>query len=417
MVEVIAANADGTLNSRAVTISWRAPGAPITHVPACYALVIGTADYAGDTLKLRYAARDATAFAQAVQLGAQRLFGATQTHLTLLTTDGKRPTKAAIHDAFAQIARQAHPEDILLVYLAGHGVSLGRGQDMYCYLTCDTRSLLDLADAARRSQVAVTSAELQQWCAHIAAMKQVLLLDTCAAGAAADSLLARRDISGDEVRAIERLKDRTGLHVLMGCAADAKSYEASQFGQGVLTYALLEGMKGAALREQKFVDVDTLFNYVADEVPTLAAQLGGVQRPLEMAPQGSSFDIGELNVTDRANIPLRSARPLVGRPVLLDTSIIGDPLQLTARWQTNLRDKSAADAPWVWVDSGDFPNATFPQGVYTVDGQQITLHLSLWHDGVARPLPPLSGDTAHISELIKALDDELAKAIRTKSAL
>jgi WD40 repeat protein len=411
LVEVIAANRDGTLTSRDVALSWTAPGIPVTHMPACYAIIIGTSNYVGDTLRLRYAAHDATAFAQAIRLGAQRLFGAARTHLTLLTTDGIRPSKTAIRDAFARVAQQAYPEDVLLVYLAGHGVSLGRGQDTYCYLTCDTRSLLDLTDPARRRQVGVTSAELQQWCAHIAAMKQVLLLDTCAAGAAADSLLARRDISGDEIRAMERLKDRTGLHVLMGCAADAKSYEASRFGQGVLTYALLSGMKGAALREQQFVDVDTLFNYVADQVPILAAHLGGVQRPLELSPQGNSFDIGELSVTDRAQIPLRVEKPLVGRPVLLDPTTIDDPLQLSTRWQTCLRQQADANGPWDWVDSDDFPGATFPQGVYSMDGQRIILRLTLWHDGVSRQLSPLSGDSAHLAELLTAMDNMLAKAL------
>lgn len=46
------------------------------------------------------------------------------------------------------------------------------------------------------------------------------------------------------------MKDRTGTHVITGCAADAVSYEASRFGQGLLTYSLLEGMKGASLRGQ-----------------------------------------------------------------------------------------------------------------------------------------------------------------------
>jgi uncharacterized caspase-like protein len=59
----------------------------------------------------------------------------------------------------------------------------------------------------------------------------------------------------DAKRAIERAKDRAGLYVLMGSAPDAMSYEANQYNQGLLTYALLEGMSGRALREEHFVDV------------------------------------------------------------------------------------------------------------------------------------------------------------------
>ena len=45
------------------------------------------------------------------------------------------------------------------------------------------------------------------------------------------------------------------------------SYEATQFEQGLLTHALLKGMRGAALDREEYVDVSKLFQYAADEVP------------------------------------------------------------------------------------------------------------------------------------------------------
>ena len=41
--------------------------------------------------------------------------------------------------------------------------------------------------------------------------------------------------------------------LLLGCAADRVSYEASRYEQGLLTYSLLTGMRGAALREGDMV--------------------------------------------------------------------------------------------------------------------------------------------------------------------
>src|SRR4029077_10242945 len=130
--------------------------------------------------------------------------------------------------------------------------------------------LQTLADPAVRTATTVSSEELTRWIKDIPALQQVMVLDTCAAGAAAVKLTAKRDISGDQGRAIERLKDRTGFHVLMGCSADRVSYEASQYAQGLLTYSLLEGMRGAALRRGEYVDVSKLFQYAADRVPELA---------------------------------------------------------------------------------------------------------------------------------------------------
>src|SRR5207249_8076464 len=92
-------------------------------------------------LNLRYAAKDASDMARALELAGKRLFGADKVHLSLLATgDPKalRPTKQNIRKAF-EAAGKSRPSDVLVVYLAGHGIALGRGADEYCYLTADAR--------------------------------------------------------------------------------------------------------------------------------------------------------------------------------------------------------------------------------------------------------------------------------------
>src|SRR6202021_1306701 len=147
----------------------------------------------------------------------------------------------------------------------------------FFYLTRDAQSA-DLKDPVVRQQNAFSSAELTELLKKIPAQKQVLILDTCASGKALERLTEKRDVPASQVRALERIKDRTGLHILAGCAADAVSYEASRYGQGVLTYSLLLGMRGARLREGEYVDVVDLFSFAADKVPELARDIGGIQR-------------------------------------------------------------------------------------------------------------------------------------------
>ena len=63
-------------------------------------------------------------------------------------------------------------------------------------------------------------------------LKRVVVLDTCAAGAAFGDMVKladRRELSPDQIRAIELLKDSTGSWILMGSAADAVSYEANRY--------------------------------------------------------------------------------------------------------------------------------------------------------------------------------------------
>ena len=205
---------------------------------------------------------------------------------------------------------------MLIVYLAGHGMAMPGSDDVYCYLTSEARGT-DLSDPAIREQYSITSTELTDWIKKIPALKQVMILDTCAAGAAAKKLTEHRQISGDQIRAIDRLKDRTGFHILMGCASDKVSFEATQYEQGLLTHALLKGMRGAALDRQEFVDVRKLFEYAADEVPQLARNIGGIQKPLIASPRGSgSFDVGQLTKEDKAKVRLAIPKPLLLRPRL-----------------------------------------------------------------------------------------------------
>ena len=344
--------------------------------PELYAIVAGVSDYASPSLKLKYAAKDAEDMAQALELGAKRLLGVDKVHLTLLTTskDSKNPppTRANLQKAFEQ-TRQAKPGDVLIVYLAGHGMAIPGSDDLYCYLTSEARGT-DLSDPAIREQYAVTSTELTDWIKKIPALKQVMILDTCAAGAAARKLTEQRQISGDQIRAIDRLKDRTGFHILMGCASDKVSYEATQFEQGLLTHALLKGMRGAALRQEEFVDVANLFQYAADEVPQLARNIGGIQKPLIAAPRGVSFDVGQLTREDKAKVRLAISKPLVLRPSLTNADEFDgdDTLGLTALLRRKLGDNSglAGRGTTVYVNADEMPGAIRPGGKYVIAGNE-----------------------------------------------
>jgi hypothetical protein len=384
VIEVRAFNAEGYLSSRGVRTVYRAPGVAPTEKPTLWAVVVGTSDYASDQIDLQYAAKDAQDMAQALELGARRLFGADKVNLTLLTTleGGKRPIRANIQAAFEQ-AHAAKPWDILVVYLAGHGMAVG---DVYYYLTREARST-DLTDPAIRDHVAISSEEMVRWLKQSPALKQVMMLDTCDAGTAARKLIETRNISSDQIRAMERLKDRTGFHVLMGSAANAVSYEATQYQQGLLTYALLQGMRGAALREEEFVDVSRLFQHAADTVPQLAQHVGGIQRPRIAAPKGTSFDIGQLKKADKQQIPLAQAKPMLLSPVLLNPNEGFDLLELTAKLRKELRNRSYALVqgeteafPAVFIDADEVEGAIRPSGTYIVKGEVVTANLVLVRD-------------------------------------
>ncbi len=423
-VRLVACNVENYISSRGAELVWKDEGAESTAAPEVYAIIGGISTYAGSHLNLNFAAKDAVDMANAIELGAKRLFGAEKVHLKLLsTTDDARsvaPTKENFTKAFADVRARAKPSDILIVYLAGHGITLQRGSDTYCYLTQEARTTdtAALADSAVRQQTTITSEELVDWIKQIPALKQVVMLDTCAAGAAQQQLklVDKREASGDAIRAIDRAKDRTGSYILMGSAADAVSYEASQYGQGLLTYALLKGMKGSALRNDEFVDVSKLFQFARDEVEQLARNIGGIQKPIIFAPKDDSFEVGQLKQEDKLKIFLATPRPMILRPRFFDADADDDTLDLMKVLRAKLRDESfvsgrGTQAALVFVDDEEFPGGIRPTGRYTVTGNAVTVTLRLRRDGVEIATAQVTGSKDDVAALAEKILEVLKERI------
>ena len=364
------------------------------YKPQFYGIVVGTANFSGNhAMDLLYPAHDAQSMMTGLEIGAGNLFGKENLHLRLLTTDAKgesgQPSKANIAAAIAEVMKKAKPTDVMLVYLSGHGVSLGTEKDSYFYLTADARSLEIENNPTLRQLSTVSSAELRQWLgAKNMPLKEVLILDTCAAGAANEELLKlveKRDVPPDQRRAVEFLKDATGTIILMGAAADKVSYEASKYGQGLLTYALLEGMRGRSIDAGSQLNVSRWFQNASEEVPLLAESIGGIQKPVIAAPSGTGFAVALLDPTDQARIPLAAIKPELLRLSCHDEDD-NDPLGLAAIVRVQLREIShpsvrgrEAEASIVYLDDlNDGPvDSLTPKIVYSVQGDTVSLRLRI----------------------------------------
>jgi hypothetical protein len=261
--------------------------------------------------------------------------------------------------------------------MSGHGITWGDNPSDFYYLTADAHSAASesYSDNAIRNNCTISSKEFTDWILKIGALKQLVIIDACGSGKAVDNLIAQRNIEGSQVKAIDRMKDRTGMFIISGCAADAVSYEASRYGQGLLTYTILQAMKGVALREDKFVDVNTLLNYSREEVPKLAAGVGGIQEPQLLIPKGGSFDIGIMNENDKAKIPLAKPRPMFVRSSFLDADQLEDMLGLSTAVDDALNSLSAKgnESPIIFLDTRNYPDGCKISGTYTQKSGKINL--------------------------------------------
>jgi hypothetical protein len=425
-IEIRAYNEEGTLRSRGLALDAPETGAA-PHKPHLWAIVCGVSEYAGEALRIRFAAKDADDVAFALQMAGESLFGRERVHLARLGSpagQGAQPATVANLRAAFEAARAAHPDDVLVVYLAGHGVVVGGVEGDFHDLLQDARSF-DLADPAERARSSLSSLQLVELVNSVpAAKRQVLVLDTCASGRLIQQLSAPRAPPGAQVRALDAVKDRTGMFVLAGCAADKSSYESSRFGQGLLTYALLQNLScGCEFREGEFVDVLRLLAYAQEKVPVLAqeAGVGGVQQPLVSQREGGkSFDIGRLTEAERGRIPLAQPKPVFVRSSLQDETLPKDVLRLGRAVDVALRAARPAAggrAPLELLDTDEMRGAWQVAGRYATAGGTTKVKAVLLQDGETRASLVVEGPSAtpaDVAALAERLQQEAVKALPAK---
>lgn len=372
--------------------------------PKMYVVSIGTSDYNGDQLDLQFAAQDALAMARALQSVGANLFAngdsievhclstvpANETGLEDTAINWQFASKPNIEATLKDIRRRAKAEDVVLVYLSGHGLTYGASETaQFYYLTHDVNSEDMLSDPDARARYTVSTEELTAWLKEIAALKQVLIIDACNSGKVIENLTSTtRSLNSSQIRALDRMKDRTGMFILSGSAADKVSYEASEYGQGLLTYALLQGMLGVATRKTAdgdYIDVMKLFQYAADEVPRLATSINGIQSPMLGFPStGSSFDIGILDESARKNLPIGSRKPVMIRSNFMNQNTLRDDLNLEHLLESAFREETeeGKNADLIYIDATDYPDAFSLGGLYNtpVTGTNIQITVRLFQN-------------------------------------
>lgn len=380
-ITVKSSTSDGFVQGRGASLVYEYD----KEVPAdvhFYGIVIGISEYINKDINLKFTESDAISMSHAIRIGAENLFGKEKVQIfTLTSKTGSRPDKNNIRSVFDSVARKARAEDIILVYLSGHGITYGGESGDFYFLTADATASNSEAytDEAIRKNNTFSTSEITELLKKIAALKQVMIIDACGSGKAVENLVATRNVESSQIKAIDRMKDRTGMFVISGCASDAVSYEASRFGQGLLTYSLLQAMKGAKLRDGKYIDVNELLSYAREEVPKLARGIGGIQTPQLLVPRGGSFDIGLLEVDDCKKIPLNNPKPVFVRSVLMDADKARDVLNLSKAIDDFLNETSmkGSGSKIVFLDSREFPGAYQVSGIYTQKGDTISLKLNI----------------------------------------
>ncbi len=421
--DVVAFNRDNSLSSPLARSGRSNSETSIDQsTPTRYVAVLaGINSYRGSLSSLNFAVADAMAMGKAIKACAAGL-GLTP-EIYLLTNDpAAKPLAAegftllpATVDSFRRLFETQIPgkgvwrkSDELFVFLAGHGTSYQQdGAQHYAYLTQDATSA-DMSLPEVRALQALTDDDLVRYLAKFIDGKKAMVLDTCAAGAAAGVIQANARSDDPELartQAVYETQRRTGIRVLFGCPGDLVSYESPEYGHGLLTWSLLNSLANDSLGTEQMknaVLVDTLFGRAA-ETTQRESGAKSTQRAL-MFGRGENFPLGYLDDKGKRAIPFSSRLPLVGLVSVNNRDKDLDDLDLSTKLTDALRIVTFLRY------SPDSPRAYRVQGGYSVTGDTVTLRLNL----VQKDKAPLTLEVAGlrsgiISAAVAAIEKALAR--------
>lgn len=196
----------------------------VTLYGRSYAVIVGISDYP-HLVKLPGAVPDARAVADAL---GQHGF-----EVTLLLN--REATRDRITGELGdRLYPRLKPEDRVLIYFAGHGVTVGRGESAMGYL------MPWEGDNERRMATGIAMSELQRIFSLYPAKHVMFVADACYSGLA----LSTRS-TGLPTTLSDYLRQVTRKRVRLALTAGAADQEAHEWqGQGLFTYFFVEALRG-----------------------------------------------------------------------------------------------------------------------------------------------------------------------------
>ena len=218
-----------------------------------YILAVGINKYKNPALNLNYAEPDARGIVDFFKQNGRGLFK----NVALIEIYNEQATKQGIALKLKQL-QNTQPQDAVLIYLAGHGESLG---DKWYFIPHEITYPEREEDVKTKG---ISSEELSGYIKDIKAQKILMLIDACKSGAV---MIAFRGF--EDRKALSQLSRSTGVHIIAASTKDQFAAEVKELGHGVFTYTLLEGLKGKASSGGETVTVRKLMGYVEEQLPDI----------------------------------------------------------------------------------------------------------------------------------------------------
>ncbi len=234
-----------------------------------YILAIGLNEYVNSKYNLSWAVADAQEFAQELKQQQERLGKFDRVEIASLFN--RQATKSNIVNELADIYKKIRPEDMLMIYFAGHGTA--RSDNFYLVpydaLSEDSQTYEEwISKVTKRS---ISDDELRQAVENIDSGQIVLVIDACESGKALESDDERRGPMNS--KGLAQVAYEKGMYILTASKSDQAAVESAKLGHGYLTYALVEEGIKANLADREPKDGQILLrewlDFATERVPQI----------------------------------------------------------------------------------------------------------------------------------------------------
>lgn len=241
-------------------------------------------------LELHYAISDAQKFENyftkmSEKLNADSSPDQTKIRIWQALTDD-RATVATIRARIEQISNESSPNDVVVIFLTGHG-SVPPGVEMFYYLTADTTGVS--ADEVRKG--GLSTLMLADALRTMNAKRVVIILDACLSGGSLDSLqkVASAKIKSEETKlqATHGIVDNVGVHIFAAATPLQDAIELNRLGYGIFGQSLVELLNGPPL------SMHEIGEQLPARVQALSSGLSMVQTPVFVSI-GTDFSLNAI---------------------------------------------------------------------------------------------------------------------------
>jgi hypothetical protein len=264
LIEIVAHNGftESERSRHPIEVTWNTPKRHRQPLPNLWILAIGVNQYVnaetplfGDIDEHRYmpnlnfAVADARAFVNSFKVQEGRRYAKVN---SLIIADGEAllPTTENIRRNLTFFDRAGN-RDIVILFLAGHGVSAQGGE--FFFLPRDAIAVRSAGIWRVDENIAISGNEITAVLAGQG--RRLLVIDACHSG-------------GVDSNNMTRFMMESNAFVFTSSQGNELSYESPQFGHGYFTYSILSALRGepAALTEESNVTVLSMSGFVRNDV-------------------------------------------------------------------------------------------------------------------------------------------------------